>query len=151
MCSFHVLPVSARLLSRYSNFLSKSKGVQIGLTGELWLRQPVRLSLWGCDYASWDASSSPGKHRVGRDVNWWTRPLSTGRYSSTCPPQHRPRLKTYSSFLYRFVELLDDIHSFHSIGLKALCPRYQVSLQTRDSPSQITVTGHSKKHPSHKQ
>lgn len=38
--------------------------------------------------------------------------------------------KTYSSFLYGFVEQLDDIHSFHSIGLKALGPCYQVSLQT---------------------
>lgn len=38
--------------------------------------------------------------------------------------------KTYSSFLYGFVEQLDDIHSFHSIGLKALRPCYQVSLQT---------------------
>lgn len=45
----------------------QSPKAQIGLTGELWLRQPVRLSLWGCDYASWDASSSPGKHRVERD------------------------------------------------------------------------------------
>lgn len=43
--------------------------------------------------------------------------------------------KTHSSFLYSFVEQLDDVHSLHATSLEALRPCYQKALHTnrRDS------------------